>query len=141
MIPGLSTLPMMNAGAGVIPDAISFGDINGEFSGSTGGQGVTGLWSSIQIRAEISSVTLRRGSASLYASVNGDIVGDVGIANSATLDITVPPGSMLEYGADATPSSAIGSAAATVTLKYKSEGSSTFDQTWDSFDVNLEWGV
>lgn len=141
MIPGLSTLPMMNAGGSVVPGAIVFSDISGELSGSTGVEDVTDLGSAILVRAEISSVTLVRGVMDLYANLNGTIVGAVGCSNGAVLDITVPPGSTLEYGADASSGSATGAASASVTLKYKSEGSSTFDQTWDSFDIDLGWGV
>lgn len=137
-MPGLvSPLSGVRAG-GVVPAATSWDDIDGGYSASNAAKTISGIGETIMLRAEISSVSASgSAAANLYGSVNGALLGSIGIVNSASLDLTTPPDSSVFFTASGSGSSPGWTITCTVTVKYKSAGSSTFDQTLDTFTVTL----
>lgn len=141
MIPGLSLALFGARGAGVVPsiagvwDNIAPGDVAGENTPIL----IEGLGETILMRAEISSVAWVGSSygraAYLYAGATGDVVG-VDVSNGAVGDFVVDPDVFVGFAATA-DAFYLWSLSYTVTVKYKSAGSPTFDQTLDTFTVAL----
>lgn len=139
-MPGFcAPLAGLSAG-GIVPNPVSWSDITGlPYFGTTDTNTISGISSAIQLRAEISSFSPAGGysGVQLFASYgSGASVGPLTVANGATLDFTVNAGDRIYFGA-LLLYSYTASATFTVTVKYKSAGSGTFDQTLDVFDVSL----
>ena len=140
MVPGFSALLL--DGSGVVPDPMNWSNIApGASSGVTETLTVSGIGEDIPLRVIISSVVWTGGLpgsryANLYAIVDGIASGDGSAANGDEFDFTVRNGSQVLFSA-AGDSVSAWSVTFTATVKYRSPGSSTFDQTLDAFDVSL----
>ena len=132
MMPGI--LPFMPAVAqqSVAPSAVDWGDILAAVgTGSTGYQTIAGISEPILLRIILSSVTVS-GSCNIIESING---ASLGVANGATMDVLVSPGTALEWIATA---GRFADASGIATVKYRSTGDGEFDQTLDSFTFSIE---
>lgn len=135
MIPGFAT--MMISGGGVVPDPANWGDIADSNSPIV----ITGLGETIIMRAELDNFSKspahRVVSTAFYAVVNGSIAGSADPAESgAFCDFSVSPGSSLFFSGAADAADNV-TVSFDVTVKFKSPGSPTFDQTLDTFSAEL----
>lgn len=138
MLPGFTSPLAAARVGGVVPTAVAWDDIDGGYSASNSAKTITGIGETIALRALISGVTASGGaSANLYGSVGGSLAGSTGIVDAASIDLTTPPESAVSFSAAGSGSSPGWTITCTVTVKYKSAGSSTFDQTLDTFTVTL----
>lgn len=137
MLVGLA-LPVLGAQAGgVVPAAVNWNDITAVSSGSTNTQTISGIGETITLRAEITSTSIGGiASGAFFVSGTTPFVSDsVPLANG-NLDFQVANLSDVTFSVTG-EGEASWSIDCTVTIKYKSAGSSTFDQTLDSFTVAL----
>lgn len=137
MIPGFATL--MISGAGVIPDPANWNDIDD--SGSNNQIVITRLGETITMRAELSNFskapTHRTTVTYFYALVNGAVAGSGDPSESGEFcDFTVPPGATVYFSAGVGADNIV-TVSFDVTVKFKSPGSPTFDQTLDTFSAEL----
>lgn len=141
MIPGLVSPMLSSGGSGdVEPDAANWADITATDAGSNAAVTITGITQSIYMRADISSFT----KSPSWCASNLLVTGSGGASLGSDI---VGSGSQIEFGpielGEEIYFTATGvcdvawSWSATVTVKYKSNGSSTYDQTLDTFAINL----
>lgn len=134
MLPGMCSAMIAASAGGVVPNAANWDNISGVYSASNAAVVISGISEPIQLRAEISATTVTDASGTLYATVGGVGAGDAAIVDGSMVDFWVSPGASVYFS-----TTAIGLGAwevsGTVTVKYKSAGSSTFDQTLDTFTI------
>lgn len=132
-IPGLTTaIAGITKSGAVVPSPVNWGDITGSAysGGGNSAQAITGISESIVLRIEISSFS-GSGAHALFA--NSDYLS---VYDGSLMDLVIAPLNSISFFAwDASGSGS--PASYTVTVKYKSAGSSTFDQTLDTFTVTL----
>lgn len=133
MLPGLSSVMVGVGGGGdVVPDAVSWTDIIFrsiyEPYGYTNSQAISGIITPIYLRAEVSGYSGAAGAVSFTVSASS---GGISAADGAYIDFLVSPDQLVSFAAAWTDIASF-----TATVKYKSAGSSTFDQTLDTFDVS-----
>lgn len=137
MIPAIASPLLMSGGnSSGAPNPVNWPDISDYASyGETGLKAIAGISYAIQLQVTLSGVSLAHCAATLSAS-SGE---NVAVANGASFTLTVNPGDMLGFsvamGAIGAP--VVYATSGTVTVKYKSPGSSTFDVTLDTFTFSL----
>jgi len=140
MIPGFNPLMLLTGlSAGVVPGAVVWDDLieTDVGYGSNNAETII-VGEPILLRVELSSVVEigdLSGSA-LIVVVDGVNVASEGIADSVAMDFTVSNGVSVYYSGQSYGTVSWG-VTATATIKYKSAGSPTFDQTLDTFDIDL----
>lgn len=141
MMPGLSCLGGMFAGGDTTPDAANWGPV-GDGTSSFGINAViavTGINERIQVRVESSSgASYDSGNGNVACMVNGVSEGVVNIVAADTADFWIDPADEINFSASGHGGSSW-TTSCTVTVKYKSPGSVTFDVTWDTFAVDLSF--
>lgn len=137
MLPGLASVMMSGPTGGVAPSAVNWANISGEDSGANAAQIISGISESILLHAEISGLSTTGGGAGdLYILVDSGGGGSEPAANGGAFDFPVDPGSSVYFSASGA-SNFSWSLGFTVTIKFMSAGSPTFDQTLDTFTVAL----
>jgi hypothetical protein len=140
MLPGLSIVLLEGGGLGVIPNAVSWADIDTLGFNFNAPQIISGIGEPILLRCEISALNeTNLYSGSLTASADGDETA-ITVASGATGDFWVAPDASVFFtaGGRGPPGDRAFSYTATATIKYRLAGSSSFTETLDSFTFAQE---
>jgi hypothetical protein len=143
MLPGFGLAMFVAASGLVVPSPANWDDVGDGFSpsGFNSSINIGGINEPIALRVTTSSgSSYSGGSASLSSLVQGVSQGIVSVRYADTLDFWVNPGDAVRFSASGS-GGVSWTCGCTVTVKYKSLGSPTFDQTLDTFAVALGFPV
>ncbi len=144
MIPSPALAVMGTSAADVVPDAMNWGNISSSagYGDNSPALTVSGITEAINFEVSISGFSRDNSNTFGYLFAidhNGDTLGESTITgNGVVYEFTVTNGETVYFSGNG-ENYVVGSWSwsATVTIKYKSAGSSTYDQTLDTFTVTL----
>lgn len=146
MIPGITNSMLGSGGSGdVEPDAVAWGDISAfeNFSAEAFNSAVTisGITQPIYLMVSFSGFTKSPGAVASFRAFNGSglLLGEAAyMGASSTIEIgPISPGDSIYFGGYLEYSPSGQEWTSDVVVKYKSNGSSSYDQTLDTFYVGI----